>query len=228
MHRDCVLLPGLHGTAALWTHFLRVAPSWARPFPVVLPTIGPQTPAELAHRVLSKLTTHAAPIVIAESFSGPLAIRLAADIEPPPELLVLVNTFVVAPFGHLPRLLPASMLGASIPGRRRLVARLMAGGERRLAQEVVEAVDEVPRGCLRSRLAALAAIDEREALARIEAPILVLRGDADRLIGAGSTERIGELRPDAVIVSLPAPHLLLQLVPERAWEEIGGNVIDVA
>jgi hypothetical protein len=40
---DVVLLPGLHGSRALFSSFVELAPPWARCRPLALPTVGGQS-----------------------------------------------------------------------------------------------------------------------------------------------------------------------------------------
>ena len=98
-----VVLPGLDGTAQLLTGFADAARAagFARVEAVAYPT-----DRTLGYRDLETLARDALPrdeafVLLGESFSGPVAIAIAAD--PPPNLrgLVLSTTFARAPV-HVP------------------------------------------------------------------------------------------------------------------------------
>src|SRR6476620_579029 len=121
--RRIVLLPGLDGTGALFDDFVRAAPATVRCDVVSLPQ-EPLGYAELVERIAPRLQLGPDTIVLAESFSGPLAILLAERQQI--AALVLCNSFVtpprprafaalpLAPFLHLP--LPAAVVRRFLVG----------------------------------------------------------------------------------------------------------------
>ena len=68
---------------------------------------------------------------------------------------------------------------------------------------------------VRHRIAALLAVDESAALARIRVPALVLRALNDRVISRKATQSILESLPGAQLAEIDGPHLLLQTRPEE-------------
>lgn len=93
MKTDVVLLPGLHGSRALFASFVALAPSWARCRPLALPSIGGQSFDEIAEVLLPELRALESFVLLGESFSGPIAARLA-----PPLLGILgINDRLVSP-----------------------------------------------------------------------------------------------------------------------------------
>ncbi|MCA9686896.1 MAG: alpha/beta hydrolase, partial [Myxococcales bacterium] len=95
-----LLLPGLDGTGRLFAPLLPALPSNWRPEVVAYPG-GEVLGYDALEGQLRAAFAGEDTLVIAESFSGPLAIRLAAD--PPPGLraLVLVATFARPPAPRL-------------------------------------------------------------------------------------------------------------------------------
>src|SRR5688572_12014000 len=71
-----VLLPGLDGTGELFAPFVAAAPQGIRTIVVDYPTSKTSIDV-LERRVREKLTDRC--ILIAESFSGPIGVRVAAD-----------------------------------------------------------------------------------------------------------------------------------------------------
>ena len=88
-----VLLPGMDGTGQLFAPFLAELPSSWRSQVVTYPTDSPLDYAELAPRVRAACPSTGEFLVVAESFSGPLAILLAASNPPGLTGVVLVASF---------------------------------------------------------------------------------------------------------------------------------------
>lgn len=223
--RRVVLLPGMDGTGALFRGFIAHVPAGFAPEPVALPH-EPITHAELARRLGPALKLDAGCVLVAESYSGALALRLAA--EHPVAAVVLVNSFVAPPRHRALQLLAMPMLFALGPPRaaiRHFFVGPSASDE--LVDEVKAAVESVPAGVLAARLAEVLSADAGEWLARCAAPILYLRGRDDRLVPEASLRRITAARPIRV-ARVPGPHLLLQAEPARAWAAIGEFLQEIA
>ena len=92
--RRVVLLPGLDGTGALFGGLLRAAGPGAHLESVTLPP-EPLGYSALAARLGSALELTPETVLVAESFSGPLAVLLAAAH--PVGAVVVCNSFVQAP-----------------------------------------------------------------------------------------------------------------------------------
>lgn len=74
-----VLLPGMDGTGTLFDPLLAVLPKTCQIKVIKYPTDASLTYEELERYVIERLPIGRSPlIVIAESFSGPIALRLAA------------------------------------------------------------------------------------------------------------------------------------------------------
>src|SRR6202000_2904266 len=80
-----VLLPGLHGTGKLFTEFVEALRSTVDCVVVAYPKDQPLGYGELEGLVISALPKDRSFVLLGESFSGPLAIRIAARLpaEPP-------------------------------------------------------------------------------------------------------------------------------------------------
>ncbi|MEO0326823.1 MAG: alpha/beta hydrolase [Myxococcota bacterium] len=210
-----VLLPGMDGGAALLRPFRR-----ALALPSVVHGYSPTRPepyedllADVRRRVVS---TQEPVAVVAESFSGPLAIELAA--RPPPGLcaVVLVATFAESP---RPRAL-GSLVGPWLfrrPPPAMVVRRLLLdeAADPAMVSAVQAAVGRCSPVVLASRLRAVLHVDVREALARAALPGLVLHGTRDRLVPR-PPKAPAHWERDAV----EGPHLLLQARAEDAAQRI--------
>jgi len=146
-------------------------------------------------------------IVVGESFSGPIAIRVAARRRV--AAIVLVSSFVVAPMPNW---------FASLPRVDAVVAVWMVGFDRAKRKAFRDAVRTVDPRVIDSRLRIALAVDERESLRKTTAPLLDLRATRDVL--GGSRKAVLEGRPDAHTAEIDGPHGLLLARTELAWKVI--------
>src|SRR4051794_30021183 len=92
-----VLLPGLDGTGLLFEPLLRVLPSHFAPLVISYPANEPLSYAQLLPLVRASLPVDEDYILLAESFSGPIAVELAASDPPRLKALILCATFLSNP-----------------------------------------------------------------------------------------------------------------------------------
>jgi len=213
-----VLLPGLDGTGKLFAEFVKVLDSHVSAVIVAYPVDQPLGYEALEARVLGVLD--ALPpgrccVLLGESFSGPLAIRLAARAPKGLVGLILSASFAKNPFPWLGWAWP---LAAYLPVKslpRWVRAPLMWGSlsPDRAPSQMERAMSAVSAAVVRQRIAALLRVDETQALRRIKIPTLVLRARADRVIPKAATRRVVKVLPHAQLVEIDAPHLLLQTRP---------------
>jgi pimeloyl-ACP methyl ester carboxylesterase len=223
--RRVVLLPGLDGTAALFEPLLRATPPGIHAEAVALPAESLKY-TELAERLLPKVRPSRDTVIVAESFSGPIAVILAA--RHPVGALVLCNSFVTPPLaGPLVAPLRAFARAARLLFRLQLPAAALrqyfVGPDASDAQVawVRGTVASVPPAVLASRVRAVLSVDVTAELARCHAPILYLRGTEDHLVSEASTRAISNGAGRTVSVTrLASPHLILQTAPEAAWRAI--------
>lgn len=210
-----VILPGLDGTGARIAPFLReLAPRMdARVIPY--PCERPMGYADLELLVRRALPSEARFALLAESFSGPLAIRLAAD--PPPGLaaVILCATFAKNPF---PWLGPVGALAARVPFKqlpRWVRAPLLWGSTdpRRAPAAARRASASVSAAVLRRRLREILSVDESARLECIDLPILILTASRDRIVPGAAARLLVQRTRGAQLAAIDGPHLLLQSRP---------------
>jgi pimeloyl-ACP methyl ester carboxylesterase len=212
-----ILLPGLDGTGKLFADFLKALDLGVSANVVSYPPDVPLGYDELEHLVRAALPAHDPFVLLGESFSGPLAIRIAAD--PPPALkgVILCVTFASNPY---PRLAWARSLAAFLPLKslpRWLRAALMWGSSSpsKAPRQSERAMAGVDAAVIRRRIAALLSVDETAALTKISVPVLVLCATRDRVVSKAATMRLmGGIR-HAQRVDVDGPHLLLKTRPEE-------------
>ena len=73
---------------------------------------------------------------------------------------------------------------------------------------------------LRQRSLAALRVDATSHLRNIRVPTLYLRGTHDRLVSRGAGAALRASLPDATLVDITGPHLLLQTSPEACAREV--------
>ena len=211
-----VLLPGLDGTGKLFTRFVdSIAPAAT----TQIVSYPPDMP--LGYEELEALITAALPLqrpffLLGESFSGPLAIRIAARSPHGLRGVILCGTFAKNPY---PWLRWAAPLAARVPVKslpRWLRALLMWGSRspRSAPAAAQRAIAGVDNAVIRRRIEALLKVDASDALRRIRCPILVIGAARDRVIPRSAGRWIKQTLPDARQIQIDGPHLLLQACPD--------------
>ncbi|QDH70759.1 alpha/beta fold hydrolase [Marilutibacter alkalisoli] len=211
-----VVLPGLDGTATLHTEFL-TAVGTAFDSVVVIPY--PPDKA-LGYAALERLVRAQLPpttpfVLLGESFSGPIALSVAAD--PPPNLvgLVLSTTFaktpvpLLSPLATLTRIAPVRSLPPSV------LSWLLLGrwATPQLEASLQTALLAVNPAVLRFRAAAAIRANVSARLSSISAPLLYLRATHDRLLSVTAGRHILSALPQCTTADVAGPHLLLQAAP---------------
>ncbi len=212
-----ILLPGLDGTAQLFKPFVDAAPAGLSIRSQPLPCERPRGYRELAEWIAERLPSDPVAL-IAESFSGPLAL-LIADQCPRVAAIVLCASFIESPLA-IPLPSPPAFLWKKPPPLA-LVRFLLAGGDRELAESVQRAMATVPGDVIADRIANMLRVRVHKELAAFSRPLLCLRATRDRLVARRSTEAIRAVKPHAEFVVVDGPHLLLQSNPSMAWNSIG-------
>lgn len=217
-----VMLPGMDGTGDLFAPLL----------PYVEPNVGVAvvrypTKVALNYAELEPLARAACPddqpfVLVGESFSGPLAIQIAA--RPPAGLqgVILCATFATNPH---PTLSPLQGLARFLPLQRAPAALLSTAllgtfATRELRQRLTNAVRSVDNHVLQRRLQMISQCDVRPELATVKVPILYLKASHDRLVPASAAKQIQTSNPSVQVASIQGPHCLLQANPESCAAKI--------
>lgn len=220
-----LLLPGMDGTGELFAPFVAHLPERFHPVVVRFPVDQPLGYAALEERVLRERVPKDRPwAMIAESFSGPLALRIAAKKPPGLVAVVLVATFVRNPVWWFPRGLRFLVGGwlFRFPMPDVMVRRNLTGGKNpELSRAIRTAVRQVKPHVMAARARDILAVDVRQELRQCPVPILYLAGLRDRIVSPRTASQWQTIRPDLRVVTLDAPHLVLQTRAEEAARVIG-------
>lgn len=217
-----VMLPGMDGTGDLFEPFLSALPSTLRPVVVRYPVDRWLDDDELLAQVRGVLPNDEPFLLLGESFSGPVALRLAAEHPPGLRGVVLAASFARYPnralvlfkpmTGWMPlHLLPKSVI--SVP--------LLGGFGTAAQQEALHrAVGRVAPSVMARRARQVLSFDATVAAAEVGVSILCLRATRDRVVAAEAATEIVRHNRRCTIVDIEAPHMLLQCAPAAAAQAI--------
>lgn len=214
-----VLLPGLDGTGLF---FARLERALAGRVPLQVIAYPPDAGlgyAELPDYVGAKIGD--GPVVLlAESFSGPLAIRLAVTLPSQIKGLILAATFLTTPWPRWMIEIAARSSPSTVP--RGWIDAVLRGGsdDPELAAQIAKIMAGFDPSVRSARLRAVARADARGDFARITCPVLALHGKNDWLVWPGPMRRATKAKPGAGMKLLAGPHMLLQTNATDAAREI--------
>lgn len=220
-----VLLPGMDGTGYLFEPFIAALGSEFQIVRVAYPNVGALGYSELES--VARAVLPAGPyVLLGESFSGPIAISLAASASDQLRGLVLCCTFARNPrpffsglrslVGFLPlALAPVSVLGRVLLGRFSTQALRLA---------LARALAPVSASALRARLQAVLGADVSAKLSAVKVPVLYLRASRDLVVPASASQLAVQLNSRTKVVELEAPHFLLQAAPTESAKVVAAFV----
>ncbi len=218
-----VLLPGMDGTGVFFEDFAGALRPEFKPIIVVYPNDPSLGYAELEALARAALPQNEPYLILGESFSGPIAISIAASNPPGLLGLILCVTFARNPHPLLPLVsailkpLPAWRVPRFIQ-QPNLFGRFNSSYLRAKLHKVRGLVSQKT---LKSRLEAVASIDVSEKLRRVTVPTLYLRAKRDRVVSRASCDYIRKIHPSVEVVELDGPHLVLQTMPAAAAAIVG-------
>jgi pimeloyl-ACP methyl ester carboxylesterase len=212
----------MDGTGIFFEEFADAVRTEFKPVVVAYPNDPSLGYGELEPIIRAALPRDEPFLILGESFSGPLAISIAASNPTALQGLILCATFARSPHPLLPlfstmlRPFPAGRLPIFIQ-RRSLFGKFDSPFLRAKLRRLRALVSAKT---LKARLQAIASVDVSARLARVTAPTLYLRANDDRLVSCASYKHIQQILPGVKAAELDAPHLLLQTVPQEALAAI--------
>ncbi|WP_181373398.1 alpha/beta fold hydrolase [Massilia glaciei] len=227
MHAETVtivLLPGLDGTGALFAPFVEALGPGCEAIVVAYPAELALDYAALEQFARARLPVGRPYFLLGESFSGPIAIALAAALPDGLVGLVLSCTFArnphpyLAPFKSVIGLLPVKSEAAGA-----MLMPLLFGrhGSVEAHSALRQSLKRVAAATLRRRVRSVLEVDTTARFAGLHLPMLYLQASRDRIVFARSGAQLARLAPAMTVVSLDGPHMLLQALPAEAAREVG-------
>jgi len=211
-----VFLPGLDGTGISFEPIAVLLP------PGVVTTVirYPNEKLSFAETVdcaARQFPTDEADIVVAESFSGPVAIELLGSGRIKAKGLVLASTFARSPRPMLltvGRFLPLDfLLGFPLP--EALLKHILGGEEFMSALKPMwDRINAtVPAEVLAHRLRMISVVDVRKRLANLPVPCCYIQAIDDVMVPDTALKDFTEVMPNLLVRKIRGPHFILQAQP---------------
>ena len=213
-----ILLPGMDGTGLLFEPFLAALGGEFDVEVVRYPADKPLNYAELEVIARAAIPPDGPVILLGESFSGPIAVSLAASMGSRVAGLLLCCSFVRNP---LPALSGLRGLVDALPVARipvRLLSYFLLGKFSSSAQRaaLAAALSGVIPEVMRERMRAALSVDVSAKLGQLKIPLLYMQATRDRVVPHTAADLVMTLAPHTRKFEFDAPHLLLQTVPQEA------------
>jgi pimeloyl-ACP methyl ester carboxylesterase len=224
-----VLLPGMDGTGELFGPLLEALPRDLATTVVRYPD-RPMSYADHAAFARHELPKDEPFVILGESFSGPIAVTIAASGMSNLRGLILCVSFLTCPNPLLRALRPLTRFASPrlLPGFIAHHALLGRFATPELQAAHARALGHVSSPTLTARLRAMADVDVREPLRSCALPSLYLRATEDRVVAARFGDEFSATSRCGRLAEIEGPHLLLQTRPAETAGEIAGFIGSIA
>jgi pimeloyl-ACP methyl ester carboxylesterase len=214
--QNIVFMPGLDGTGLSAEPLTKLIPSDTAITVIRYPTDKLLSFAEILECAATQFPGGIEPVVIAESFSGPVAIQLIVSGRVKAKCLILCATFARAPRPILFRI-------SRILGLTKLIKPIMPQHFFKIfiGKEYMEALVPlwervhagVPARVLNHRLGVLNSVDVTKWLDKLSIPCCYLEATNDRVVPVSCLRDIEKGISDLEIKKIKGPHFILQAEP---------------
>jgi pimeloyl-ACP methyl ester carboxylesterase len=223
-HQHIVLMPGLDGTGKSFNSLLPLISPDGRITIVRYPADRFLSFDETVDSASAQIPEDELQVVIAESFSGPVAMQMVGSGSVKARALILCATYARSPsplglrltkFFHLTRFLRADMPP--------FFFKLIMGDDETIAALKPLWADvhaDIPTQMMDHRLGILSRVDVRDRLAQLSLPCLYLQATADRLVPEARLKELKKGIPHLEVKKIRAPHFVLQAQPHACLEAI--------
>lgn len=222
LRRKLVMMPGLDGSGKL---FAPIVPILDAQFDLVFITYPDldsfQDYIDIARNQLPAEPGYS---LLAESFSGPVAIALLAQLGDRVGPSVLAATFARSPLATLTRMsgqVPGQMF--SIGALNEFCLDIDAAEDEDFSDTQplpLNITEQLDGAALKHRLSVFSRIDVSAMLPQISAPILYLCARRDGILSASDAQMLQQNLPDVRREDIDGPHLLLQTCPQQCADLI--------
>lgn len=216
-----VLLPGLNGTAGLFDPLCAVATDEYELLIVDYPTGEQKCYEELVVYVLEKLNSiKGAYVVVGESFSGPIAVFLAARNLPGLLGIILVATFIQPPYFSFFKYLPWTFIFTVARPLYKSIIALSPSAKGNILRAASVELLKVKPWVLAARVNAALTVDATGSLEETKIPVAYLRARYDLVVPPWNLKKIIAIKPATKVIRFNCQHFLLQSAPHAAWQTI--------
>ena len=211
---EIVFLPGFDGVAELRAQFVQAL---GRHYPARGISYPDRPLASLngyARHAAAQVRPESRPVVVAESFSGLVAARWAAQ-DPHVAGIVLCGAFARAPVAW-------AALGASMPAMAQffganflnpMAFSVRDPARRRWSEALAAALRDMRQDVIAERLRIIATEDVSRELGALRIPVIVAHFDDDLVIGAEARDHLVSVCHNAQVVRVPGPHFAIETRP---------------
>lgn len=213
---EIVFLPGFDGDAPLRSDFVEALGKIHPARAIGYPNRALGSLNGYARFVAGELAPESRPLVVAESFSGLVASRWAAN-DPHVVGLVLCGAFARSPAA-------LAALGARLPSISQFLGAhfLKPFGSmpsdparRRWSEGLSDAIGGLQRDVVAERLRLVAEEDVSRELASLRIPVVVVEFSEDLVVGRAATSHLTSCCASPVVVRIPGPHFAIETRPRE-------------
>lgn len=231
-------LPGLHGTDELFEDLVEQLNLLEVSFQTTLINYPPGL-KQSYNKLFDWLCSHLAldqknaedsakTVIIAESFSTSLALKLADRFPLQVKAVIIAGGFCASPASPSVALLPLRPLLMIAPPRS-AVRHFLTGPESspELVDKVRSAIKRVSSRTLNQRIRSALTLEEEQTPTIPKTPVLLLQAEHDAIISWERQNQLEQHLPHAESHWLESPHLILQVYPETCAScivEFLGNI----
>lgn len=223
---ELILLPGLDGTGLLFKR-LESCLAWRMPVTAVSYPKDPKSGyRELIALIEARMGTKPI-VVLGESFSGPIAVELAARHPNQVKGLILAATFLRSPWPPWIMKAAAHVDIDYVPSALR--NRFLRGSrvDPELDADIAIILSQMPAGVRAARLGQVAGADVRQLFETVTCPVLALHGTRDWVVPRFAIKAAIQHKAKARMKEFGAGHMLLQTRAEASADQIAAFVHDI-
>src|SRR5436309_1571288 len=204
----------MDGTGMLFEPFVRLLPDCIDIRVTRYPEDTYLSYAQLAQHVLDVVPPKEPYLIIAESYSGPIAMLLAAHAIGNLQAVVFVSSFVSRPLGcigpWIAKIIPTAVFRSRPPAWILRFLLMDSATPSELITAAHNAIARVRPEVLTHRLRDALNADFAAMLSDCNTRMVYLLPGADRLLGVRGLRGFRAAKPDIEIAKIAAPHFLLQ------------------
>jgi PAS domain S-box-containing protein len=223
-NQHLVFMPGLDGTGKSFDPLVSFLAADARITIVRYPTDKFLSFEETVECAAAQIPDGHPPVVIAESFSGPVAVQMITSGRIKAQALVLCATFARSPHPVSWRVVRFLKLPLLIrPDMPRAFFKFIIGDEQQITAllplwKKVHA--DVPAHMMASRLALINNLDVTQELRKLTIPCCYLQATDDRIVPSRCLKDFDRNIPHLYVRKIKAPHFILQAAPQTCLATI--------
>ncbi len=219
-------MPGLDGTGKLFSPIIPLLEPYFELIVVTYPDLASfDNYVDCAQNQLPSTPGYS---LLAESFSGPVAIAIMANRPDQIGPSVLCSAFARSPLVALNRManqVPAGMFSIGALSDFCLEVGDVDSEDFSETQPLpVHVTEQLDGTVLKHKISVLSRIDVSALLPQVTVPILQLQGLQDRIVSTGDAQLVQQNLPAVRRVDIDGPHLLLQSHSRECVEQIVAHI----